>query len=260
MAISLDSADAWLREAVHYSNAKDFQVALRYCKQANILAPKRADIWAHLGKLQLDLGNIQAGYDAADHAVQLDPTLADGYYVRAWARGSLGDFDGEIADAKEGYRLNPNSPEIYYRRLARAHAGKGDLTYALTCCHLVLAFDPQDTQALINRAGMYRLLQRFNDALADFERVIHLSPHWYVPHYAMGLTLIDAKRYTEAIHAFSKALETDPDSHWYPRILAFRGYAYDLAGQAAEAERDNARAHQLDPNVQLYGPFFSRPS
>lgn len=260
MAISLDSADAWLREAVRYTAAKDFQVALRYCKQANILAPERADIWTQLGQIYMDLGDHESCYSAVEQAIQLDAQVARAFYLRAWARGAVGDFDGEIADAQMGYHLTPNSPELYYRRLARAYAGKGDYQYALTCCHLVLAFDPHDIQALVNRGGLYRLMRRYDDGIADLERAIALSPNWYVPHYALGLTQIDAKRYQDAIHSFSKALETDPESNWYPRILAFRGYAYELAGRYVEAERDQARARTLNPNVQLYGTLFPRPN
>jgi tetratricopeptide (TPR) repeat protein len=257
MAFATDDVDQLLLEVAHHTKAKDFQVALRYCREANSIAPDRADVWAKLGQLYLDLGNVQAGYDAANQAVQLDPLIAEGYYIRAWARGSLGDFDGEIADAQIAYRLQPNSPETYYRRLARAYAGKEDFQYALTCCHLVLAFDPNDTQALVNRSGLYRLLTRYSEASLDLERAITLSPHWYVPHYALGLVQLDAKQYREAVQSFSKALETDPDSQWYPRILAFRGHAYELAGYPAEAERDTLRARQLNPNVWLYG---SRPT
>lgn len=254
-----NSADTLLREALHHAKSKDFQLALQYCKHANTLAPDRADIWAQVGEFYLELGHFQEGLDAADYAIALDPYLAKAYYVRGWARGSLWDFDGELADAKTGYALNPNSHELYYRRLARAHAGKGEWQYALTCCHLVLAFNPQDVDVLINRGGLYRLLKRYEEAIADFERVIDLAPNWYVPYYALGLVLIDANRYEAAINAFSNALESDPDSHWYPRILAFRAHTYELARQPEKAERDWQRAKAINPDVKLYGPPYPRP-
>jgi tetratricopeptide (TPR) repeat protein len=253
MNLSTD-VEGLLQEIQEQIRNKAFQSALPQSRRAVELAPDHAAAWTLLSEIYLGLGNHQAGYDAADRAIALQPDFAHAYYLRGWARGNQYDYDGEIADAHMAYQLDASNPSLYYRRLARAHANKGETQYALTCCHLILAFDPNDVDVLINRCGLYRLLKQYTAARLDLERVIDLMPGWYVPYYALGLVQLDAHLYKEAVMAFSQAIATDPDRAGCPRRRAFRAHAHRLNGAADLAERDLARARELDPNVQLYGP------
>lgn len=251
--------DVLYQQALNHLKAKAFQAALAHCRQATELAPQRADIWTTLSEICLELGESEQALTAAQKAIDLNDQLAHAYYMRGRARGNLSDYDGEIADAEKAYGLDNSQPSLYYRRLSRAFAAKGDYAYALTCCRMVLVYEPNDIHVLVNRSGLYLKLQQFTAARLDLEKVIALSPDWYVPHHALGLTYVKTKQFSQAANAFSKALQAEPGNTWYPVILACRAYAYEMLGKNEEAQRDWAEARDLKPDIKLTEAFYPNP-
>lgn len=248
--------DVLYQQALNHLKAKAFQAALADCQQATELAPQRADIWATLSEICLEVGASEQALTLAQKAIDLNDQLAHAYYMRGRARGDLSDYDGEIADAETAYRLDDSKPSLYYRRLSRAFTAKGDYASALTCCRMVLVYEPNDIHVLVNRSGLYLKLQQFTAARLDLEKVIVLSPDWYVPYYALGLTYVKIKQFSQAANAFSKALQAEPGDTWYPTILACRAYTYEMLGRKEEAQRDWAEARALKPDIKLTEAFY----
>lgn len=259
MSDPYSDVDVLYQQALNQLNANAFQAALVGCRQAIELAPQRADIWTTLSEIYLEVGESEKALTAAQKAIDLNDQWAHAYYMRGRTRGNLSDYDGEIADAEKAYGLDNSQPSLYYRRLSRAFAAKEDYAYALTYCRMVLVYEPNNIHVLVNRSGLYLALQQFTAARLDLEKVITLSPDWFVPHHALGLTYVKTKEFWRAANEFSKALQAEPGNTWYPVILACRAYTYEMLGMNDEAQRDWAEARALNPDIKLSEAFYPPP-
>ncbi|MDF5739944.1 MULTISPECIES: tetratricopeptide repeat protein [unclassified Nostoc] len=100
--------------------------------------------------------------------------------------------------------------------------------------------------ALGSRGETYRLMERYSEALQDFDRAIELDPNyrWAIAH--RGQTYCFMKRYSEALQNLDRAIELDPKYNW---AIAGRGETYRLMERYSEALEDFDRAIQLNPKL-----------
>ncbi|MEH2328248.1 tetratricopeptide repeat protein [Nostoc sp.] len=94
------------------------------------------------------------------------------------------------------------------------------------------------------RGETYRLMERYPEALQDFDRAIELNPKddWVIA--SRGQTYRSMKRYPEALQDFNRAIELNPKDDW---ALTNRGEIYRLMKRYPEALQDFNRAIELNP-------------
>ncbi|GAX42814.1 tetratricopeptide repeat protein [Tolypothrix sp. NIES-4075] len=98
--------------------------------------------------------------------------------------------------------------------------------------------------ALSWRGYTYRLMERYEEALKDFDCAIELNPNldWAIAY--RGKTYRSMKRYEEALKDFDCAIELNPKLDW---AIANRGYTYRLMERYEEALKDFDCAIELNP-------------
>jgi tetratricopeptide (TPR) repeat protein len=102
------------------------------------------------------------------------------------------------------------------------------------------------TVALVIRGLTYFWMERFDDALADFDRVLELDPDLHEAYLYQGITYRGMRRYEEAFKEFKSALEHGVDEGW---VLANRGVAYQMMERYEDALTDFDRAVELRPDI-----------
>lgn len=116
-----------------------------------------------------------------------------------------------------------------------------------------------DPIAWINRGNQLYRLERFPEALAAFERALQLQPNLHQAWYGQGQVLTTQGRYAAALQAFERALAIAPTFHLALRDRALV-YALQESYEAAIADLD--RVVQLAPEDYiawyLRGNLFSR--
>jgi tetratricopeptide (TPR) repeat protein len=124
---------------------------------------------------------------------------------------------------------------------------------ALADFHRAIELDANDACALASRGQVYQALERFEDALADLDQAIELAPDvaWALASRAMTHALME--RYEEAIADFNRASALAPNNS---SIVAQRGVTHRLMAQFEDALSDFDRALQLDPRYA--GAFVGR--
>lgn len=147
---------------------------------------------------------------AAEKALQLDDTLADGHNSLAYAK-LLYDWDwqGSEAEFKRALTLNPG--------YANAHHW-----YA----HLLMATGRRD------------------EALAESQRALNLDQLSPILHVHLGWHYIYARQYDLALEHLRKALDLDPNyslANWY------LGWVYEQQGKYSEALEAMRKAQALLP-------------
>lgn len=75
------------------------------------------------------------------------------------------------------------------------------------------------------------MCRRYDEALEQTKRAFQLDPNFYYTHYHVGWAYLQKGMYSEAISAFKKSLDLNPD----PFAKAMYGQALARSGQRAEA-------------------------
>ena len=100
--------------------------------------------------------------------------------------------------------------------------------------------------ALGQRGETYRLMERYPEALEDFDRAIELDTKYDWAITSRALTYRSMKLYPEALEDFDRAIELNPKDDW---AIALRGYTYRLMERYPEALQDFNRAIELNPKL-----------
>lgn len=145
---------------------------------------------------------INAGKDA-DRAIAMTPDLALAYLVRAQA-------------AYSRYLLEKNTPH-------------GDAESAAG-----VRLDAVARASLANKA--------LAEVLADYDKIIELSPRMAVAWFNRGNILLEMEDYEEASKSYSQAIELKPD---FGEAYYNRGYIALRAGHQAEGVADLGKAGEL---------------
>ncbi len=98
-----------------------------------------------------------------------------------------------------------------------------------------------------NRGFILLLMERFQDALNDFDRALDINPNYASAWSNKGLVLSDLNRQNEAIAAFDRALDINPNdvNTWNNRGIIL----YQL-GRKNDALSSFERAIEIDNNYQ----------
>lgn len=141
----------------------------------------------------------------AERAIGMAPDLAIAYMVRAQARYGRHTLDRNAPEARPaGDGTRSPQPD----RMARASASQKALA----------------------------------DILADYDKVIELSPRTAVAWFNRGCILMENEDYPAASEAFSKAIELKPD---FGEAYYNRGYIALRAGRQTEGLEDLGKAGEL---------------
>jgi tetratricopeptide (TPR) repeat protein len=148
----------------------------------------------------VDLKKYAEGIQIIDQYIQKNPTDANAYFVKGYARDQSEDYTGAIKDFAEALKLKP---EHIYTMMYKGHS------------HLYL--------------------NQFPEAFELFTRVIKKEPDNMLAYYNRGLALSKLNKYKEAVEDFSTALKIDST---YGPAYNNRGNAKYLAGDADGACMD----------------------
>jgi adenylate cyclase len=158
------------------------------------------------------------------------------------------------SDRKEAVRLirlalsmDDSDPEILAMAAVISAFMVGDSESEIEMADRAVALNPNAFTAWQNRGWAYKLAGLPEEALQSFERAIRLSPIDPLLHRALvgiGYTLIELRRFDEAVVAAKKALHQNPSYSAVYRCLAS---AFAHLGRDAEAREAAARLLQLDP-------------
>src|SRR5215203_1498806 len=104
-----------------------------------------------LAKGYADHSIINRTLSLSNRAITLDPTYAEAYMLRGWARCAKGDQVEEgKADLDTAASLKPNSKEVLLRRAA-VDGNLGHYTQAIEATDQILATDTDNFEAIVTR-------------------------------------------------------------------------------------------------------------
>jgi tetratricopeptide (TPR) repeat protein len=120
----------------------------------------------------------------------------------------------------------------------------GNYEQALADFNRVLELSPGSDRSIVGRAETYRLMGRHEEALVDFSHALEANPGNDLALTGRGKTYQVMRRYEEAIEDFNRALGLNPESHV---LYEYRGTAYLYMKHFDRALADINRSVELDP-------------
>jgi tetratricopeptide (TPR) repeat protein len=131
-----------------------------------------------------------------------------------------------------------------------------DYENAAACFRKVIELDPNNANAHCNLGNALRGLKKFDEAIAAYRQAIELDPHYPNSHFQLGMTLCNQlHQYDNAIACFTKAVEIDSRNVAYQVQL---GYALGLHGKPDEAIAAYRKVIELEPNSKRAADAFFR--
>lgn len=171
-------------------------------------------------------------------------------HLSQWGHRLIQAIQAGDLSAYLGYLINDASLDQDVLIVALEHRGE---TYrilnrydeALADLNRVIEADPDRAWAIGSRAETYRLMRRYDEALVDFNRAIELDPGYAWAIGSRGQIHRAARRHDEALADFSDAIELRPGYTW---ALGSRGDLHRDIGCYTQALADFNRALELRPD------------
>jgi eukaryotic-like serine/threonine-protein kinase len=210
-----------------------------------------AYIWRYSGLGILPASeSVPQARSAVDTALQLDPTLANGYRVRALiAMNHDWDRRGAEEDLTRALQLAPGSAAAHFWNAWRLALLDRRHDQAITELEEAERLDPLDLQIKTQIGYIHYFHHDFDRAVEQFERVLALEPAFAFAHYALGDVCTQRGQYDRAFAEFQRAVELGGRSVNHIGVL---GYAYGRSGN-----RDRATEHLLELTARAAQGYVS---
>lgn len=215
--------------------------ALAYFREATERDPGFANAYSGLAETYVNLANFgyvspTEGFGnaniAAEHAIQLNPRLAEAHASHAYVLASQRAFDRADSGFRRAIALNPNSPlGHHYYSLLLAMLGRTD--DALEQNRRARELDPLFTPAATDYGII--LCQRGELAASDsaLTSALALEPRFALTLYWLGSVRAAEGAYPQAQQLLERAASASPE---YPGVLGSLAYVYAREGRTHSAD------------------------
>jgi len=226
----LHRMDASAHEAFEH-----FQTAIK-------LDPEFASAHAGIGATLQALGDqglvdpkevSQKANEALDHALKLNPKLAEAHVTKAWISTF---YDWDIVQAEKYYlqalRLDPNSDSAHIRYSAFLSWMLYKHDEATAEARKAVEINPNENFNHNILGVAFWVAGRYEESIAQLKHAITLDPSSFHNHYHLGLVLRLDKQFKEALEEHKIALKIAPQHPW---SLAELGMCHAAIGNMQDA-------------------------
>ena len=243
--VNPEAYDAYLRGRFYWTNRGDLHKSLEAYQQAIQKDSQYALAYAGLANGYALLGQVP--YDdlkpsdakpkakqAAEHALQLDPELAEAHTALANVAFS---YDWDFATAEREFQravaLGPNdpTPHLWY---GHYFIVRNRLPQALEENSHTLELDPVSPVFNTVRAQIEYCARDYDAAVAQGMRVTEQYPSYWLAYIWLGSAYREKKMYAQALEQFAKGRQLSGDQ---PVMISLYGHALAVSGDAAGARK-----------------------
>jgi tetratricopeptide (TPR) repeat protein len=210
--------------------------------------PNQAPVYYSLGNMYQQTGRYEDAITALQRAIQLQPDNDECHALLARVLAANGDYAAGSAEAQRAVDIRAGWSNYFNQ--GRVEYAAGHLDRALLALRRTTELNPNFAGGFQMLGTTYQMLGDFVSAIGNYEHSIRLAPN--APSYNnLAIAYLRAKRYTEAIVAFTEALTRDPQQASRYRNLAD---AYKAAGRLNEARAHYAKAIAVAQNQLAVNP------
>lgn len=244
-----EAAQFFLRGNVQLQK-REYREAIRYYSEALDKKPDFADAYNNRGLARFRNDDPEGALADYSRAIDTDPDFGAAYLNRAEVRLETGDAAGSLTDLQ---RIEPayRDSTFYHARLGDTYTRLSNLAQAQAAYDRALQLDPDNVEALTNRAALYYSQKAYEPAGQDIARALRLNPRQDAALNNQSLLLARAGNYAGALASVERALAIQPRQPYYLNnkayyLLQLNRPAEGLALAQESLRRDdrNAWAHR----------------
>ncbi len=211
--IALDPGyvDAYYFRGVAYYYTARLNAALRDYTQTLALKPDYLDAYANRAQVQYELGAYAAALTDIDASLDIYEENSGAHYLRAQIQLQLSNPTEALADFTRVLEIDPEWTGVHAER-GWVYFDQGDYAAALNDFEAYLATDPQNIDALHAKAEAQDALEDKEAALATFGVTLALDDYDSYALRRSGDLLYDLQRWDEAVAMYERYLQIDGDA------------------------------------------------
>lgn len=205
---------------------KNTREALAAYQQAVTLDPGFALAWAGVARTNVWIAgfsteggqkdfdaHLTAARDAVSRALAIESDLPDALYARAWMETNF-DFNWSAAaqTVSKALALAPSDPNMLIAA-ANLETARGNTDREIELYRKAVDLDPVNGAARSFLAFAFATTRQFEDARAEYARVVELNPSAPWAHAGLGLAYLLQNKFEEA------ATEAQADAGEWARLL-----------------------------------------
>ena len=199
--------------------------------------------------------NLEGAIHSFEQAGNADPSFAlafSGLGEAYWAKYRLDRNPRWIDEAEKNSRraaeLSSNIPAVYVT-LARVHRGRGYNNLAVQEIQQALKLEPNDADALLMEAEIFASMGRQQESEAIYKTAVALRPEQWGGYYELGAFYFHEQRYADAAAQFEHVLHLTPDNNLAHATL---GGMLLLLDENRKAEDHLKRSLELQPSYTAF--------
>lgn len=213
----------------------------------------RSFAYSSAGYIKIGSQDLNLAEDYFSRALTLDANSDVAYAGRSVAEFAKGAYEQAIADAEKAVELKPDDHPDSYLILGTLADRNGDHEARIGYMNKAIALAPEYAEAYAGRGNGYLAQDKYDLALADFNKAVALKPELSGP-LQQNFELVYIERggmrgkegnYGAAIDDYTKVLQLNPLN---TRALNDRGDAYNMSGDFDRAIADFTKAIESDPS------------
>jgi len=206
--------------------------------------------YKQLGINYLRKGEYLQAMENLNIAIQTEPSSADLYFFRGYAKSNLDDYIGAEKDYSRSIEIYPFRVDVFVNRgIIRSQLD--NLAGAFEDFGKAIELDSTNSNAYMNRARANLSLKKFYACLLDCNTAIRLKENSEGVYILKGSAEMNLKRYDNAINDLTKATAINPaNSYCYTQ----RGLVYMEMNKPDSALMDMNEAVRVDSN-NVYALF-----
>jgi serine/threonine-protein kinase len=185
---------------------------------------------------------------AAEKAIQLDDTLADGHNSLAYTK-LLYDWDwaGAETEFKRALQLNPGyaSAHHWYAHLLLASGRREE---ALAESRRALNLDQLSAILNVHLGWHYIYTREYDRAVDQLRRALELEPNYSLANWYLGWAYEQQGKYAEALQAMRKAQDSLPNN---TALAADIGHVYAKSGDTRSASKVLAQLDETSKHTYV---------
>ncbi|XP_076834866.1 uncharacterized protein ttc6 isoform X2 [Brachyhypopomus gauderio] len=240
-----DNAENYFKRAEMYSKSNKITLAMEDYAKTFAIDPARTDALMTHGLHHFHNQAWRVALEDFSLLLTQEPTNSRARTYRGRVFAKLGQFQDAIEDFSLAVHLNPRDWLAFYHRgcvLRKIRPATALRDFSIS---VLINDGPENVGAFLHRGLLYSHLQQWQQALADFEAVIHMDRTVTVAHINLGLIyMLKMGQNYDAIKMFSNALKVEPT---YIRGYICRARAYHNVNNLEKGLKDLTRAIHMRP-------------
>ncbi len=164
-----------------------------------------------LARAYVGIGNLRAGIEHAELAIEADPLNADAYRSYAYALNNAAAYDEAIEQLEIAASLDPNNVAVRME-LAGYYLWRDRDQEAIDIYTAILSAQPRNARAMLRLCDAYRKVGQFDIALDRCKDAAETDPTYTQAQYRYGLLLYSDRQFDRAQVYLQRCVDNDPSN------------------------------------------------